>query len=411
VKTSIIALAVLFAAPQAFAGWKTEFGAEDRVRAERKSDFDFNGALSDDGWLFFQRLRVNARATKGNYELFAEAMDLRVGSADLPKTAQEDDLDLHQAYLSAGNLFGAPLTLKAGRQELKYGKGRLVWAAVWANRINHFDAAVLKYKAGPLSADAFYGARVGWDEDGWNAPDRRDYLAGVYATWQKEKTGPLVDAYFLSNYSGASRSALSRHTAGLRAALELPGDVEFDAELPYQFGKSAGKSVYAYAFHLELARELDMKWSPRVAAAYNYASGDEDKNDSAVKTFVPLYQSTHDSYGLMDLFRWQNMEEAAFEVSLKPAEKLKVTAGTNFFWLADTKDYWYNSSGGKVRSGIPAAAGSYVGQEVSLAGKYDLGGGLSAEGAYARFYSGGYVDDTGSADDADWLYLQLCFKL
>lgn len=230
IKAILAACALLLSGP-AWAGWKTEFAAEDRLRAEMREDFDLDRSAEDDGWLFYNRLRFSAKASLGNYDFFAEGMDLRVANKYIPKTAQDDSLDLHQGYAQASKLFGLPLAVKAGRQELKYGRGRLLWASNWGNRVNSIDAVVLKYKEGPLAADAFYGARAGWDPDGWNGPNRHDVLGGVYLTFQKSKDAPLADAYFLANYDGEDRSALNRRTAGLRAAARLPYGIEAEAEL------------------------------------------------------------------------------------------------------------------------------------------------------------------------------------
>jgi len=392
-------------------GWKLGFGAEERVRYENRDNFDFNSGVGDSGGLIYGRLRLNAKAElPGKYELFAEGMDLRFARTNLPKPAQDDAMDLHQAYADVKSVFGLPFEIKAGRQEMKYGAGRLIWAAAWANRINHFDAAVLKYKAGALSADAFYGARVSYDPNGWNDPNRHDMLAGTYVTYRKSKESPLLEGYFLANYDSSNMSTLNRRTVGLHGQFNLPGAVACDVEMPYQFGRSSRKSVYARAFHLDLSRDFKSAWSPRLAAAYNYASGDKNPSDSVNNTFIPLYQVTHDPYGIMDFFRWENMKEAALEVSASPFKDWKLTGGTSYFWLARVRDSWYDSAGKKLRTSAAGTAGAYVGQEAWLTAKYDLGGGTAVDGGYAHFFSGEYVKDTGSHDDADLLYAQLNVK-
>jgi len=395
-----------------WAGWKLGFGADERVRVENKNNFDFNDGSGDHGGVIYQRLKLNAKAElPGKLELFAEGMDLRVAYKNMPRPAQSDDADLHQAYAAVKKVFSLPLELKAGRQELKYGQGRLLWAATWSNRINHLDAALLKYKSGGLSAAAFYGSRVSYDEDGWNDPNRHEILAGTYVSYRKSKEALLLEGYFLSNSDSSNMSTLNRRTVGFHGEFRLPGAVVCDLELPYQFGKSSRKSVYASAFHLDLSREFKGAWSPRLAAVYNYASGDKNSADSVNNTFIPLFQSTHDPYGLMDFFRWQNMKEFALEVSAKPAKSFKLRAMTNYFWLAEVKDSWYSSSGKKLRTNAAGTAGDYVGQEVSLTAKADLGGGAGLEGGYARFFTGEYIKDTGVHDNADWLYLQFSLKL
>lgn len=395
------------------AGWKLGFGAEERLRLENRDNFDFNDAVKDSADVAYQRLRFSAKAElPGKLELFAEGMDLGMVYKNMPKPAQNDRLDLHQAYAAVkGKLFGQPLELKVGRQEMKYGAARLLWSAVWGNRINHFDAAVLKYKKGGLSADLIYGARVSYDETGWNDPNRHDILAGTYLTYRKNKEAPLLEGYFLSNYDSSNMSTLNRRTIGLRGQATLPGSVVCDLEIPYQFGKSAGKKVSARAFHLDLSREFKADWNPRAAVAYNYASGDKKASDSVNNTFVPLFQAPHDPYGVMDLFRWQNMKEIALELSAKPVKALKLTAGTNYFWLAQNRDSWYDASGKKLRTNAAGTAGAYVGREASFVAKYDFGGGSAIDAGYARFFTGAYVKDTGAHDNADWLYLQLTVKI
>ncbi len=412
--TALLGLAGgLYAQQAPAAKWRTTFGLDERLRLERKNNYDFNDALRDKGGALQQRLKLSLKGERPGYELFAELYDLQVAADRLPRAAQDDAPDLHQAYVSVKGLWlDLPLELKIGRQELKYGAGRLLWAAVWNNRVNHLDAAVVKYKKGPLSVDAFGGARVSYDPDGWNDPSRHDILAGVYASYRRSKDAPLLEGYFLSNYDDSNLSTLNRRTVGLRAQARLPLDIAIDVELPYQFGTAARKTVSARAAHVNLSREFNKAfWSPRAMLAYNYASGDKDPADSQNNTFIPLYQAPHDPYGLIDLFRWQNMEEFAAEVSVRPARGLKVTAGTSLFWLAARRDSWYDSAGKKLRTSAAGTADPFVGQEVSLVGKLDLGGGLGLEGGYAHFYAGKFADGTGTEDDADLGYFQLTFKL
>jgi len=400
------------AAAEGPAGWKLEFGAEDRLRAEYRDNFDLKDNVYDTGGLIYQRVRLTAKAASaGKYELLAEVMDMRVANRELPKTAQGDDLDLHQAYGSVKNIAGLPFELKAGRQELKYGKGRLLWSAVWGNRISHFDAAVLKYKSGGLSADFIYGARVSYDEDGWNDPNRHDILGGVYAAYQKAKGEPLFETYFLSNYDSSNMSTLNRRTVGARAAFRLPGAVDCEVELPYQFGKTDGKDISAYAFHFDAGREFKGAWKPRPALAFNLASGDRKAGDTKSNTFVPLYQAPHDPYGITDLFRWQNMREAAVEVALTPGKGFKLIPGANFFWLDNNHDSWYDVTGKKLRTDSTGRTGLYAGHELSLLAKYDVSEAVKLDGGYARFYPGKYAEDTGAHHPVDFLYFQINLKI
>ncbi len=138
--------------------WQIDFGIEDRVRYEYKNDFDFNESKKDDGSLIFNRLIINSRATlKDKYEIFMEGLDARVGNYQIKKTTQTDKMDLHQAYFRMNNIASYPFDIKLGRQQMKYGKGRLVWASSWANKIACFDAGVLHHKGKGFWIDLFSG--------------------------------------------------------------------------------------------------------------------------------------------------------------------------------------------------------------------------------------------------------------
>ncbi len=207
-----------------------------------------------------------------------------------------------------------------------------------------------------------------------------------------------------------------RYTVGPRVQGITLFNIVYEIEAPYQFGRLGGttsgsKDIRAYAFHVDLSRSFEgPKFKPNFTLEYNYASGDNDPNDNISNTFNPLYQSTHDPYGLMDFFRWQNMRELALNTTLTLTKKLKITPQVNFLWLASKYDSWYNSSGTALRTKTTGDRNYHVGDEVSLRIYYELNKNLKLEAGYAHFFTGRYIKDTGANDDADWCYSQLSFK-
>jgi hypothetical protein len=222
-----------------------------------------------------------------------------------------------------------------------------------------------------------------------------------------------VESYLL--YQPDDNSAvigqIHRYTAGVRVAGNLPASFAYDVEIPWQFGEYGAKDIRAYAFHADVNKSIPTQWKPKVGIELNLASGDRDAQDNKNGTFIPLYQSTHAPYGLMDLFRWQNMREIAGYIAAAPLTKLQCSVGANFLWLDSTRDSWYNSSGSKVRSTTKTEVSPFVGTEVSLVAKYALSKMISLEAGYAHFFTGGFVRGTGANDDADWVYSMLTFKL
>jgi hypothetical protein len=407
-----------------FPTWKYKIGVEDRLRYEYRHEFNFSQNVKDSGSGYgtgsqiFNRFRISGQALLSDeylndiFEVFVEALDGTVGSYQMkPLNSQKDTFDLHQAYFNLKDILGSPFDFKIGREEFKYGAGRLIWAPTWANRIRSFDGAVLKFHPGNLYCDLLLGSDVKYDNHNFNHINFREKLTGIYAGYQKDKVSPLVEAYFLSQIIHTDATRSTRNTAGARLVGRIPGNILYDIEFPYQFGKASHKTIKAYAFHIDLSHAfLSALWQPNVSFEYNQASGDKDPNDKKSGTFIPLYQSTHEPYGLMDFFRWQNMREVAFSVNLFLTEKLKLTPQTNCFWLMSTNDSWYDSTGTALRNVKKGLRSYHVGQEVSLRANYDFTKNLKWETGYAHFFTGKYVAISGANDDADWVYTQLYFK-
>ena len=404
-----------------FLTWKYKVGVDDRFRYEYQHNFDFsNSVKTGDGSLFFNRFKISGQARLSDEylndvaEIFIEGLDASVGVYQIKPPSQKSSFDLHQIYVDIYNVMGSNLDFKAGRQEMKYGAGRLISASTWANRIRSFDAAVFHYHPENLFIDVFYANDVKYDDDNLDASQYKEKLTGVYMGYQKDNLSPLIEAYFLPQLmkNTTTTGKTNRYTAGLRIKGHIPGDILYDIELPYQFGKVNHKTIKAMAFHADVSHTFfDLLWQPKVVLEYNYASGDKDSNDGQNNTFNPLYQSTHEPYGLMDFFRWQNMREFSLRADLFITEKLKLIPQTNFFWLANTNDSWYNSSGTVLRTKKTTGSRShYVGQEISLRACYDFTKNIKFETGYAHFFTGKFVAQSGANDDADWAYSQLSLK-
>jgi hypothetical protein len=398
-----------------FATWHFKLGMDERFRYEYRNDFDFSDANKDNGSLFFNRARVNLKAfltdayLNNIADIFVEGMDCQVGSYQAKQTAQKDNFDLHQSYLDVYNMLGIPADFKIGRQELQYGKGRLIAAPTWSNLIRSFDAAVFHYHPGQFYADLLYGQVVKNFPTAFDRSSDEEEVGGIYAGYRKNNA--LREGYFLTQVVTSGQTAIKRYTVGLRLQANLPHHMDIDIEAPYQFGETGKIPIRAYAFHADIAKTFDwILWHPKMSLAYDEASGNQKPNGKTNNTFVPLYQTTHEPYGLMDFFRWENVHNPEFSITFYPAEKLRFTPQVDFFWLDSKYDSWYNSSGTAVRTDTSGVKSSYVGTEASLRVCYDFTKDIKAEIGYAHFFTGGYVKETGAGDDANWVYSQVVLK-
>ncbi len=279
-----------------------------------------------------QRTRLNINADFTNevsafielesYDLWGE--DFRsdyVTGADSRATTT-NDVEVYQAYIEAADMFGYPLRLRLGRQELKMGKGWLVddiTTAIWGRS---FDAIRLTYSTDALDVDAWYSKYL---ERGIAEQDGDVDFSGVYATY-KGLDFLSVSAYWMWIRDGGSLNdtnfiapiewledifglddydVTNMHTVGARLWGQS-GPVDYDLEVAYQFGNADavgfgfkpvaqvygddGAEYDAWAADLEVGYTIDMAWEPRLFIGGAYFEG-EDNRDLTFWEFVnPFYR-------------------------------------------------------------------------------------------------------------------------
>ncbi|MCX6895101.1 MAG: alginate export family protein [Verrucomicrobia bacterium] len=440
---------------------KWDIGGEDRLRAESRQgmaiagvsgsvDFRDHGADVNNSYLL-NRFRLHIGYTEKWWSIYAEAQsstaynDERFAYANVPAVAgtakrkgagpEADNIDLHQAYLTLGNLKEFPVSLKLGRQELSYGEERLVGAFGWNNIARVFDAAKVRWQNDWFGAD-FFTSHVVIPEDGrFDVDNGFDWFSGVYATSAKIVPKNTLDLYFLARNS--SRSAVSEepspqfpqptardiYTVGGRLKSK-PGEFggfDYTLEGAYQFGSFAPAATAArltqdaYMFVAQAGYTFTNVWSaPRLGVEYAFASGDSNAGDDKHGTFENLFPTNHKFYGYMDFVSLQNIHDVRGTLTLKPTPKLNIAIEGHGFWLADTHDTFYNVGGGaRTTGGYGANAGynSFVGTELDVVATYALPRNAKLEAGYGHFFTGDYVNQSlagvGGATDANWFYAQL----
>ncbi len=287
------------------------------------------------------------------------------------------DVQLYQAYIDANEMFGAPLRLRIGRQELVFGSEWLV-----GNNDNgsvpfyglSFDAVRLTYATDQFSVDAW------WSKLAENSPLEEDGdvdFSGVYASYAGIEKFTfdaywlwLRDARSLKDTTGApfqewvERMAgvddydpTSIHTVGLRAAGEA-GAFDFEVEAAYQWG-SAGQVGYlfkpvfygdddaeydAWTAHAVAGYTFDIAWKPRIRADYAYFSGEDNREITFgqwVEALVnPFYRGSSVSFNrlfsdvyvsnVLDWTDMSNLHVFTAGVSGNPTEKVEITLDVSY---------------------------------------------------------------------------------
>src|ERR1041385_9480993 len=99
----------------------------------------------------------------------------------------------------------------------------------------------------------------------------------------------------------------------------------------------------------------------------------------------------------MDFISLQNIQDGRGILQAKPIPRLSVALEGHGFWLADTRDAFYNAGGGARTVsgyGINPKFKSFVGTELDAVAGYAVTKFAQVEVGYGHFFTGNYVDQS-----------------
>lgn len=391
------------------AGTKLRFGGQLRARGEAMNTLSYAtpGQLraADSGFL---RTRVNLEAIPAaGVRTFVQVQDSRTAGAEVSVASNEKNLDLHQGYLDLPELWGRPILLRIGRQELSYGDGRLISPLDWSNVGRAWDGVRLSAGPAEWKADVFVTKIKevgGLKRDAW--------FSGLYGSC-KAAPGHEFDGYLLFRDQGdgtltgesGRKGNLAERTAGGRIKGKA-GGADYSAEAAWQFGRSAGDRIRSYAGAVAAGYTFDAAWKPRVGVEVDYASGDKDPADARRGAFDPLFPFGHYYQGYQDIFSWKNGEDWMLTTRAEPGGGWQLQADYHWFRLAHGRDGWYDATTALIRRDATGASGRNVGHEVDLTARVAVRKAIKLWLGVSRFWNSAFVKRTGGGGDRNWGFLQ-----
>lgn len=390
-------------------------GGQARVRGEWWENFNF-GADHDDEFLLTRlRLHGDLRVAPG-LRFFVEGRSALANGRDLPtpdgsgkRPADEDVVDLQNAF---GDLSFSPTgesltTLRVGRQELSYGKERVLGVADWANTRRTFDAAKLMLEDGGWQLDAFAARLVPVQRYEFNDGDSGQDLYGVYSSGRIEETAARLDLYWLLRNKEAVAGGPDdeRHTVGVRLYGACGTSAfDYDLEGDYQFGDRGEAGIEAWAAAAQLGYLVpDCPVHSRLFLGADYATGDDDLQDADATRYDQLYPTGHAFLGLIDVIGRQNILAFSAGITAEPAKKIKTKLEGHWFERAESGDGVFDAAGNQVIAG-GASDASGIGQEADFTIGYQHNARLLLAAGYGHFFAGDVVNDAGG-EDIDTAYL------
>ena len=372
-------------------------------------------------WRHYADLKC-ARFLRG----YVESIHAESFGEDLaPAAIDENQWDLLNAFVdfTPETLFDTQPTLRVGRQELIFGKQRLVSALDWGNTRRTFEGFRLLTKGDDWKHDLFVvnpvNAATGFRppaqfDTRFDAAARDVLFSGSYLTYTGIENASL-DLYWLwllDPHPLPHRPDGRRHTIGSRYACVIPvsdqraWDTEF--ETGYQFGSDSHETVQAgFATSVIGHQWKTLAGKPRLSGTFYYGSGDTNPSDGRNQTFSVLFPLAHAYWGLSDNLSGQNLLDWSLQADVKPTERSSLTVAQHFFQLASANDTAYTAGGTAIGS---PGNGRSLGDALDLYGYYSLNPNFDIQCGYSWFWYGSYIERTVPRDDASQFYVQTSLR-
>lgn len=360
-------------------------------------------------------LHADWRWTSG-FRLFTQlkAIDVRGRDGGPRPVIDRNELDLHQLFLEAQNSspWGS-VTLRAGRQELFYGRMRVLSTRDGAiNGRQSQDGIRAMFRKGAWRVDAFAVKNVatlpGVFDD---KSDGEPYWAGLYAT---RSTSPSsgVDLYTLGlsadrsiYYSGVGRER--RYTFGSRWWSQK-GSWDYDVEALYQVGEFGQLDIRAYSSSAEVGYSLkDAHWAPRLYAAATMNSGDRDTSDRELNTYRPL--QSRSPYGQMPSLGYSNVEGFQLGIAASPYPALRITLRNFWLWRNSTAEGIYSGGYFPLRGGISNQP-SRIGMQSELELEYSHGRHLRLGLVAAQLSAGPFIQANAPSEPIHYMLGSVAYR-
>ena len=388
-------------------------GGHARWRTESWRNFAFVDARDD----VFSLLRVFGHTDWkfGNHvRLYLEGRTAHAWGRTLPglsRTVDVDEFDIWNTFLEGRfSAAGHEVTITGGRQELEFGRQRLVSPLDWVNTRRIFDGvrATVTSRDQRWTFDGFWTRPVRVRKYAFNATNVEQTFSGVYGTYRHSSAA--MDGYLLvhtiAGDTGSATPGTTRFTAGGRMATATDRPLRFEGETALQWGEARGRDIRAWMVSLGPRYTWRTTSAPWLGVGYDYATGDPDAGDDQAETFDQLFPLGHGFLGFIDLVGRQNVNVVVLQTGFWPArDTLSVAVDLHVIRLAEAADALYGAGGNAFRTGT--AGETDVGQELDLTVAWRAALRATLQSGFHWFSAGRFLERTGPSESVSHVYTQL----
>ncbi|GFE57986.1 alginate export family protein [Geobacter sp. AOG1] len=399
-------------------GWFISIGGEARERYEYFGHPGWGQNPQDHGYLL-QRYFLHGDLQMGEHvRLFSQLQSsLEDGRKGGPRTSDENELDLHQAFLDLKLDLGgdSSFTLRSGRQELAYGTQRIISVREGPNVRQSFDGFRGIYRGGDVQIDGFATKPAQTNRHVFDdGPDNAKALWGAYAVlpFQLLPKGN-IDLYYIGLFrrnasfdQGTARE--TRHSVGTRL-WRTAAPLDYNFEFLYQWGSFGSGDIAAWTAASDTGYTFAaLPLRPRIGLRADIASGDRDPANPDLQSFNPLFPkgAYFSEAGLIGPVNFIDLNPC---FDLHVTDRLTIIFDWDFFWRESTHDGLYSSAIVRVRSGTASDA-RYIGSMPQAQLLWDINRHLSFTAIYGHFIAGRFLKETGPGEDVNYVTTWLTYK-
>lgn len=366
-------------------------GLDARLRYELVEPTAFGNGPQDPGGYLLWRITPNIDADiapklSAHVQLFAAGQVGRNGGA---RSNDRNDLDLTQAYVEWSPADGT--LLRAGRQEMALGSGRLLAAFDGANVRRRFDGVLVETRRGDVSLIALAASPVLVSPGVFDDRSNLNRLAVGFGVVRGEANRNSEALYAIRTQSfaplfGAPSMRQERFTIGARLVRTSPIlFAEFEGLAQFGNGEG-GRSVRAWALAGELRGPVLRSGSGQLQAGakFSLASGDADRTDRVIGGFDPLFPNPVFT-GSFPFFAPTNMASINPAVSWQWDNGNRIGLDVAVMQRLTTNDQIYALGGAPIAT---PGTGRTVGALWAVTGSYRINRLISLNGALVYLDAG-----------------------
>jgi hypothetical protein len=394
------------------------FEAEERFRFEQYHGASFHLGNNDAYLLNRFRFQMDLRLNSW-FSFISQVQDARPFFENPPiGPPNENRWDLKLAYTEFGDPEQHWISVRVGRQLINYNS-TVMASSEWRNQGRSYDAIVTNLQRGQMHLGIFAASAVVPLASGISHHEEGNNIYGLYGRIEKIVPNSSLEPFVLwrvqpsvTLYPTVSKATGKQDLKayGLRFKGRSAANLDYSVEAVVESGHDGPDTIRAWAATGGVAHEFAaVKARPRLFTQYDFASGNHAPGDGTHRTFDTIYPTTHDRFGILDQFGWQNIQAVRGGVTVTPHERWTVSTQYLDFHVASANDAAYNLSGGVIGFGN-GKYGTHLGQEADAYSWYEINRHLNIGAGYGWFTAGGFISHIATSNMYSGAYVAINFK-